>query len=566
MRVDQHREELAPEQTLENFDVHKEVRPRSDPSAAIGRDATAWHDHMDMGMVRQRRAPGVQHRGDADVGAEVLGIGRDLECGLGRGFEQQVVDHRLVLIGDVGDWCRQCVHHMEIPYRQQIGLAFGEPLAGSGTLTLGTVPIPAAVVGDDGVSAGLVLAAPDMAAEGCRAAALDCRHHLQLVETDVAGIGSAPRRPVIAEDIRDLQRWTGHDRRSLRRRLVLSALPGPLARLRQQVERALDAGDHAGGDARVARGRIQFIVAQQRLDDSDIGAALKQMGSKGVAQRMQRHALLDPGASGRLVEQATQLTGGHRRAGLTARKQPTVLKGRCGIETAAHLPPLPQQIERLRRQHDIAILAALGLLDANDLLRGVDMLDLQPDHLAATQTTAIAETEQHAGLQARGDGQQPPRLVRAHHLRDLLRLAEVIDLGGKIQSPQRHAEQEPHPGHNTVAIADARAGLGKIQLEPADVVGRRRVGGPLQKRGESLAAVNVAALGVRAELARGHVFDHALAQRADGVRTHRQLLSWMRFTTPLSSRQGTRPDSDDLSSGCRPRGRATRAAGYRAAI
>jgi hypothetical protein len=29
----------------------------------------------------------------------------------------------------------------------------------------------------------------------------------------------------------------------------------------------------------------------------------------------------------------------------------------------------------------------------------------------------------------------------------------------KIQSPQRHAKQEPHPGHDTVAIADAHASL-----------------------------------------------------------------------------------------------------------
>ena len=63
-----------------------------------------------------------------------------------------------------------------------------------------------------------VLAARDMAAERRRAAALDRAHHLHLVEADVAGIGTAPRRPVVAEDIRDLQRWTGHGRRALRRR------------------------------------------------------------------------------------------------------------------------------------------------------------------------------------------------------------------------------------------------------------------------------------------------------------------------------------------------------------
>ena len=32
--------------------------------------------------------------------------------------------------------------------------------------------------------------------------------------------------------------------------------------------------------------------------------------------------------------------------------------------------------------------------------------------------------------------------IRAHHLRYLLRLAEVINLGGKIQSPQCHARQQ----------------------------------------------------------------------------------------------------------------------------
>ena len=37
---------------------------------------------------------------------------------------------------------------------------------------------------------------------------------------------------------------------------------------------------------------------------------------------------------------------------------------------------------------------------------------------------------------------------------------EVIDLGGKIQAPERHPEQEPDPSHGAVAIADAHAALG----------------------------------------------------------------------------------------------------------
>ena len=61
---------------------------------------------------------------------------------------------------------------------------------------------------------GAVLAALDMPAEGRRAAALDRRHHLQLAEADMAGIGLAPCRAMAAEDIRDLQSRTRHARRA----------------------------------------------------------------------------------------------------------------------------------------------------------------------------------------------------------------------------------------------------------------------------------------------------------------------------------------------------------------
>ena len=68
----------------------------------------------------------------------------------------------------------------------------------------------------------------------------------------------------------------------------------------------------------------------------------------------------------------------------------------------------------------------------------------------------------------------------------------MIDLVRQIQSPQGHAEQEPQSGHDAVAIADAHASFGQVQLEAADILGRGRVGGAMDKRGKSLAAANVA--------------------------------------------------------------------------
>jgi hypothetical protein len=93
----------------------------------------------------------------------------------------------------------------------------------------GRQAITTAVVSDDRVRA--VFAARHMAAERRRAAALDGRHHLHLVEADVTDIGTTPRRSVVAENIRDLQCWAGHGRGLLCRRRVLLARVGLLAGL-----------------------------------------------------------------------------------------------------------------------------------------------------------------------------------------------------------------------------------------------------------------------------------------------------------------------------------------------
>ena len=154
----------------------------------------------------------MQDREDTDAGAEVFGIGRDGEHGLGRSLEQDVVDCGLVLVGDIGDLSRQREHDVEVGHRQELGLALGQPLARRRSLALRTVPIATGVVADLRVTARLVLAAYDMAAELCRAAVLDRRHHLELLEADMAGIGLTPCRSLAAENIRDLQPGTGHRR------------------------------------------------------------------------------------------------------------------------------------------------------------------------------------------------------------------------------------------------------------------------------------------------------------------------------------------------------------------
>jgi len=148
-------------------------------------------------------------------------VGSDGEHGFGAGFEQQVVDHGLVVIGDVGDLAWQGEHHVEIGHRQQLGLALGEPVSCGRPLAFGTMPVTATVEGDGDLRT--VFTAGDMATERRRAAALDRAHHLELAKADMPGISGTPAGPMVAEDIRDLQGWTGHPDRRLSARPVTSS-------------------------------------------------------------------------------------------------------------------------------------------------------------------------------------------------------------------------------------------------------------------------------------------------------------------------------------------------------
>ena len=145
------------------------------------------------GMMIEVLAPGVQHGGDADVGAEVLGIGRDGGQRLGRGREQQAVDLGLVLVGDGADRGRQREHHVEVGNRQQLGLARLEPRLSRRPLALGAVPVAAGVIGDARVRA--VLAALDMTAERGGAADLDRGHDAPLGEAQMRLLAARQAAP-----------------------------------------------------------------------------------------------------------------------------------------------------------------------------------------------------------------------------------------------------------------------------------------------------------------------------------------------------------------------------------
>src|SRR6516162_9163773 len=91
--------------------------------------------------------------------------------------------------------------------------------------------------------------------------------------------------------------------------------------------------------------------SKQRLNHANVRAALEQMGREAVAKRMQRDRLAQPRGFGSLLEQPTELTRGQRLMITATWKQPLLFRREAGVIRARpRLPPLPQQVEDLRRQ------------------------------------------------------------------------------------------------------------------------------------------------------------------------------------------------------------------------
>jgi hypothetical protein len=70
----------------------------------------------------------------------------------------------------------------------------------------------------------------------------------------MTGIGDAPRRSVIAEDVRDLQRGTGQGCRGLRWRFE---------RRDEVLEWTGDLAERLEGDTGVERGRVELLVSKR---------------------------------------------------------------------------------------------------------------------------------------------------------------------------------------------------------------------------------------------------------------------------------------------------------------
>lgn len=153
-------------------------------------------------------SPGMQHHQKTDPGAEVLGVGGDLQQALGRCMEENAINHSLVPQRQRRDQLRHGEDHMKVLDRQQFRSTVFKPLRSGLSMTLRAMAIAARAICNFAVAAPIALL--NMTAERRCAADRNCPQRLLLLMTERVPKRRQVSRAVEAENFAQLQRRRFH--------------------------------------------------------------------------------------------------------------------------------------------------------------------------------------------------------------------------------------------------------------------------------------------------------------------------------------------------------------------
>ena len=247
-------------------------------------------------------------------------------------------------------------------------------------------------------------------------------------------------------------------------------------------------------------------MAEQELNRAQVGAGLKQMDGKRMAERMRRNRLGESRAVGGEPAGKTDRPASDRRVGAGAGKEP--------MPGPAHLPPVAEDGQQLRREHHVAVLLPLALRDAQHHPLAVDGGHGEADGLGDAQAGGVARGQDGAMFDGLHPVEKLDHLFRAEH--DGQR-ARPFRLGDHlVEGPallERDAIEEPERRHGD----DQRARRETAFARQVDLVGANLLGTQMRRRAAEMAGEPRNRLDIR--LLRGrrqpphlHVFEHALTE------------------------------------------------------
>ena len=194
-------------------------------------------------------------------------------------------------------------------------------------------------------------------------------------------------------------------------------------------------------------------MSEKHLDGAQIGAGFQHVRGETVPQRMRRYVLLDAGLLGGLATACPDdlLGDGHISPPVLHRAWEQI---GLGLHPA---PVLAQSLQKLRGQQNIAIAAALALMDMNDHAFAVDVGDLQVTQLGPAQPGCIQRHQHGAMHQVPSRINQPRDLFRTEYGRQLPGALGKRNLIEQVGAPKGLDEEKPQ--RRTSALDGARRQL-----------------------------------------------------------------------------------------------------------
>jgi hypothetical protein len=176
------------------------------------------------------------------------------------------------------------------------------------------------------------------------------------------------------------------------------------------------------------------------------------------------------------------------------------------------LPIEAEQVEEAGREHDVAVLAALALLDVDDHTFAVDVIDAERGDLGDAEAGGVGGHEQGTMLDRSDGGEDAGDLILAEDDGELLGDLGATDAGHDALTLEGDLVEEAEGGDGLVVVAPGDvAFLDEVEEVGSDLVGPEGVGRTLEVFGEGGNALGVDLDGLGCEIPKSHVVDHAAA-------------------------------------------------------
>jgi hypothetical protein len=247
-------------------------------------------------------------------------------------------------------------------------------------------------------------------------------------------------------------------------------------------------------------------MPKKQLDGAYVSARFQQVDGEGMTQGMRGDGF---GNTGLLTGQSANEFNGAGRDGLAgqiAGKQPML--GPCLA------PVVPQDVQQLGREHDVAVLAPFARVHADHHALAVDRLRRQAAGLGDPKPGRIANGQDDPVLRVLDCNQKAVDLVRAHNDWTFLWLAagrdRVVDAPVPLQGDvveETDSRDRDQDGAGRKALVQ-----GEMQLIGSDIVRPKQVWRSAEVAGELGDLLQIGPPCVRREIAHLHVFGHALAK------------------------------------------------------